>query len=158
MAKIARKLFWASWKRWVAINIHLDQSSFLRKQCSSLHWVPRGEGKAFVESASWWVACLVGDVALLNLWKFVTKLLRLRLFNKSSYTRGWCAEGIFSLCYNLVDLLLLDRRCLGRGCSGCSVLMFPFWTDCEEVEFCSMGYYLVALFIGTIVRTTSGIL
>jgi hypothetical protein len=37
-----------------------------------------------------------------------------------------CAEGIFSLFYNLVDLLLLDRRFLGRGCSGCSVLLFFF--------------------------------
>jgi hypothetical protein len=55
----------------------------------------------------------LGDVALLSLWKSDTNLLRLRLFNKSSYMRGWCAEGILALCCNLVDLLLLDRRCLG---------------------------------------------
>jgi hypothetical protein len=54
------------------------------------------------------------------------KLLKLRLFNKSSYMRERCAEGIFVLYCNLVDLLLLDRRCRGRGCSGCSVLLFPF--------------------------------
>jgi hypothetical protein len=35
-------------------------------------------------------------------------------------------EGIFSLCCSLVDQLLLDRRCLGRGCSGCNVLLFSF--------------------------------
>ena len=34
---MARKLFWAIWKRWVATDIHLDQSSLLRKQC--LHCV-----------------------------------------------------------------------------------------------------------------------
>jgi hypothetical protein len=53
------------------------------------------------------------ETSLLSLWKSVMNLLRLRLFNKSRYMRGRCAEGIFSLCCNLVDLLLLDRRCLG---------------------------------------------
>jgi hypothetical protein len=48
-------------------------------------------------------ACIAGDVALLGLWKSVMNLLRLRLFNKLSYMRGRCAEGIFLLCYNLVD-------------------------------------------------------
>ena len=143
---MARKLFWAIWKWWVATNIHLDQSSLHRKQWSPLRWVPGGEGKAFVESTSWWVVCLARDVALLSLWKFVKNLLRLRLLNKSRYMRGQCVEGIFSLCCNLVDLLLLDRRCLGRGGSGCSILLFPFWTDCGEDEFCSMRYYLATLF------------
>jgi hypothetical protein len=50
------------------------------------------------------------------------------------------------LCYNLVNLLLLDRRCLVRGCSGCSILLFTFRTDCEEAESCSMRYYLATLF------------
>jgi hypothetical protein len=59
------------------------------------------------------LACIAGDVALLSLWKSVMNLLKLRLFNKSSYMRGRCAEGIFVLCCNLVDLLLLDRRCRG---------------------------------------------
>ena len=51
-------------------------------------------------------------------------------------------EIIFALYYNLVDLLLLDRRCLGQSCGGCSILLFTFWTDCEEAKFCSMRYYL----------------
>jgi hypothetical protein len=65
---------------------------------------------------------------LLRLLKVVTTmwLEGLDLFNQSSYMRCMCAEGVFSILYNLVDLLLLDRRCLGRGCSGCSVLLFPF--------------------------------
>ena len=148
---MARKLFWAIWKWWVATDIHLDQSSLLRKQWSPLRRVPGGEGKAFVESASWWVACLAGDVVLLSLWKSITNLLQLRLLNKSRYMRGQCVEEIFTLCCNLVDLLLLDRRCLGQGCSGYSVLLFSFWTYCEEAEFCSMRYYLATLF-----RLTSG--
>ena len=139
-------MFWASQKRWVATDIHLDQSSLLRKQWSPLRWVLRGEGKAFVEYASWWAAFLPGDVALLSLWKFGTNLLRLRPFNKSGYIRGWCAEGIFALCCNLFDLLLFDRRCFGWGCSGCIVLLFSFWKYCEEAKFCSMRYYLAALF------------
>jgi hypothetical protein len=53
-------------------------------------------------------------------------LLRLRLFNNWIYMRGQCVEGIFALCCSLVDLLLLDIRCLGKGCSGCSVLLFSF--------------------------------
>jgi hypothetical protein len=39
--------------------------------------------------------------------------LKLRLFNKLRYMRGRCVEGIFALCCNIVDLLLLDRRCKG---------------------------------------------
>jgi hypothetical protein len=42
-------------------------------------------------------------------------LLRLRLFNKLRYMRGWCAEGIFAFFCSLIDLLLLDRRCLGEA-------------------------------------------
>jgi hypothetical protein len=98
-----------------------------------------------VVTESWCVDCLVGDVAL---WKVVKNLLLmgLNLFNQSGYMRCLCAEGIFSLCCNIFNLLLLDRRCLGQGCSGLSILLFTFRTDCEEVEFCSMRYYLVALF------------
>ena len=111
------KLFWASFKSWVAIDIHLDQSSLLRKQWSPLCWVLGGEGEAFTESESWWAPCLAGDVVLLGLWKAVKNLLLegLNLFNRSGYMRFMWAEGIFVLCYSLVDLLLLDRRCLGRG-------------------------------------------
>jgi len=141
-------MFWASWKRWVAIDIHLDQSSLLRKKWSPLCWAPRGEGKAIAKFECWWSACLAGEVALLSLLKAITNLWLegLDLFNQSGYMRCLCAEGIFTLCCNLVDLLLLDRRCLGRGYSGCSILLFTFWTDCEEIEFCSMRYYLGELF------------
>ena len=34
---------------------------------------------------------------LLNLWKFVMNLLKMRLFNKLRCMRGRCAEGIFVL-------------------------------------------------------------
>ena len=142
---MARELFWAIWKWWVATDIHLDKSSLLRMQWFPLRWVLVGEGKAFVEFASWWAVCLAGDVALLSLWKSVMNLLQLRLLNKSRYMRGQCAKGIFALFCSLVDLLLLDRRCLGQSYGGCNILLFPFWTDCGEDEFCSMRYYLTTL-------------
>jgi hypothetical protein len=65
---------------------------------------------------------------LLSLLKVVTKLWLegLDLFNQSGYMRFLCAEGIFTLCCNLVHLLLLDKKCLGRGCSACSILLFTF--------------------------------
>jgi hypothetical protein len=61
---------------------------------------------------------------MLSLLKVVTNLWLegLDLLNKYGYMRCLCVEGIFTLCCNLVDLLLLDRRCLDRGCSG--VLLF----------------------------------
>ena len=142
---MARKLFWAIWKRWVATDIHLDQYSLLRKQWSPLRWVPGG---AFVESASWWAACLAREVTRLSLWKSVTNLWLEGLdnFNQSGYFRWLFAEGIFVLFCNLVNLLLLDRRCFGRSCGGCSILLFTLWTNCGEDEFSSMRYYLAALF------------
>ena len=140
--------FSSQWNRWVATDIHLDQSSLLRNQWYPLHCVPRWEGKVFTESASWWVACLAGEVVLLSLLKVVTKLWLegLDLFNQSGYMIFLCVEGIFTLCCSLVNLLLLDRRFLVQGYSGCSVLLFSFWTYCEEAKFCSMRYYLVTLF------------
>jgi hypothetical protein len=54
----------------------------------------------------------------MNLW-----LEGLDLFNQYGYMRCLCVEEIFSLFYSLVDILLLDRRCLGQGCSGCSILL-----------------------------------
>ena len=42
-------------------------------------------------------------------------LLKMRLFNKLIYMRGRSVEGIFALSCNLVDLLLLDRRCRGEA-------------------------------------------
>jgi hypothetical protein len=63
--------------------------------------------------------CLVcGNLSRTCGWKVWT------FFNQSGYFRWLCAEGIFVLCCNLVDLLLLDRRCFGRSCGGCSILLF----------------------------------
>jgi hypothetical protein len=56
---------------------------------------------------------------VMNLW-----LEGLDLYNLSGYMRSVCDEGIFTLCCNLVDLLLLDIRCLDQGCNGCSVFLF----------------------------------
>jgi len=136
------------WNKWVATDIHLDQSSLHGKQWSPLRWVSRGEGEVFVELEPWWVVCLAGEVALLGLWKVIQNLMfeGLDIFNQFGYMRWLCAKRIVALCYNLVDLLLLDRRCLYLGCSGCSVLLCTFWIDCEEAEFFSMRYYLATMF------------
>ena len=48
LPKWPKKIFWGIWKRWVDPDIHLDQSSLLRKQWSPLRWVPREEGKSFL--------------------------------------------------------------------------------------------------------------
>jgi hypothetical protein len=37
-------------------------------------------------------------------------VMKISLFNKSSYMRGRCEERIFVIFYNLVDLLFLDIR------------------------------------------------
>jgi hypothetical protein len=62
-------------------------------------------------------------------------LLRLRLFNKSSYMRGICAEGIFVLCCNLVDLLLLDRRCWGEAVVVAVSFCSPFEQIVKKMNF-----------------------
>jgi hypothetical protein len=51
---------------------------------------------------------------LLSLLKVVTNLWLegLDIFNQFGYMRCMFAEGIFTLCCNLVDLVLLDKRCL----------------------------------------------
>jgi hypothetical protein len=65
---------------------------------------------------------------MLSFLKVVTDLWLegLDLFKQFVYMRCLCVEGIFSLFCNLFNLLLLDRRCLGQGCSGCNILMFTF--------------------------------
>jgi hypothetical protein len=60
-----QKLFWASWKRWVATDIHLDQSFLLRKKWSPLRWVPPSDEEIFVEFGPGWATCLGAGVALL---------------------------------------------------------------------------------------------
>jgi hypothetical protein len=51
-------------------------------------------------------------------------MLRLRLFNKSSYMRGWCAEGIF-----VFVATLLTCFCWIEGAWGEAVVV--------AVSFCS---------------------
>jgi hypothetical protein len=54
-----------------------------------------------------------------------------------------CSKNILVLFYNL---LLLDRKVLGQGCSGCNVLMFTFCLDCEEDKLFGMRDYFETLF------------
>lgn len=140
------------WNRWVVTNVHLDQSSPLRKKWYQFHWAHGEKGKVFFESKSWWDVCLVGEIVLFGLWKAFMNLFLagLNLFHKpivswldGAFCRHHCRwrSNIFFLFCNL---LLLDSRCW--GCSGCSNLMCILWTYCEGDEFCSMRYYLVALF------------
>ena len=65
------------WKMWMAIEIHLDHSSPLRKQWYPFRQVPSGDGETFVESEPWWVSCLieVDVMVVLFLWKDVMNLL-----------------------------------------------------------------------------------
>ena len=58
-------MVWASWKRWVATNIHLDQSSLLKKKFSPLHWVPPSNEEIYVEFGPAWATCLSAGAALL---------------------------------------------------------------------------------------------
>jgi hypothetical protein len=61
--------------------------------------------------------------------------MNLRLFNKSSYMRGRCAEGIFVLYCNLVNLLLLDRRCRGEVVVVAVFLCSPFEQIVKKLNF-----------------------
>ena len=74
------------WKMWMAIEIHLDLSSILRKQWSPLHQVPMGDGETSAKSKAWCIACLVEEVVMLSLLKIVMNLLLegLDMFNQSS--------------------------------------------------------------------------
>ena len=149
-----------SWNMWVATNIHLDQSSLLRKQWYPLHWVPREEGKA----------CLLN----MNLGELLALLEKLhylvcgRFFMNLLLAWGWpvpptvvsrfrwgIAVGtIVGLQYllSLVNLLLLDRRCWGR--SGCSAVSFcaSFEQIVKKMNFVVWEITLQALFGGTVVR------
>jgi hypothetical protein len=60
---------------------------------------------------------------------------RVDLFNQSSYMRLLCAEGIFTLCCNLVDLLLLDRRCLGKAVVVAISFCSPFEQILKKLNF-----------------------
>jgi len=53
------------WNRQVAINIHLDHSSPLRKQWSALPAEPPCSEESFVELGPWWATCPGEGVGLL---------------------------------------------------------------------------------------------
>ena len=74
------------WKRWMAIEVHLDHSSLLRKKWSPLHQVPMGDEKTSAISKAWCTACLVEEAILLSLLKVVMNLLLegLDMFNQYS--------------------------------------------------------------------------
>jgi hypothetical protein len=61
-----------------------------------------------------------------------------------------CNRNISMIFYNIIDLLMLDRRVLGWGYSGCIFLLF--WLGYEEDKFCGMIDYFVALFCQYISR------
>ena len=50
---------------WVATDIHLDQSSPLRRKWSPLHWVPPLDGETSIELDYWWAIFLGGVATLL---------------------------------------------------------------------------------------------
>jgi hypothetical protein len=72
--------------------------------------------------------------------------------------RGWCVEGIFVIFCNLVDLLLLDTRCLGEAVMVAMSLCSPFEQIVKKLNFVVWDTNLWHCLGGTIVRTTSGIL
>jgi hypothetical protein len=53
------------WKRWVVIDIHMDHSSPLRMQWSSLCQVLAVDGEASIEFESEWAIYLVEEIVLL---------------------------------------------------------------------------------------------
>ena len=63
------------WKRWMAIDIHMDHSSPLRKQWSPLHQDPLQDGDNSSKSEAWCVACLDEEFTILSLLKDVMNLL-----------------------------------------------------------------------------------
>jgi hypothetical protein len=74
------------WKRLMAIEIHLDHSSPLKKKWSPLHRFPLGDGETYSKFESWCVSCLAKEVVMLSLLKVVMNLLLegLDLFDQSS--------------------------------------------------------------------------
>jgi hypothetical protein len=67
-----------------------------------------------------------------------------------------CSRNILVLFYNLVDLLLLDRRVLGEAI----VVAVSFSSDqiVKRINFAYERLLCGTCFVGTVVRTTSGIL
>jgi hypothetical protein len=74
------------WKRWMAIEIHLDHSSPFRKKWSTLCQIPFGYGETYAKSEAWCIACLAMEDVLLSLLKVVMNLLLKGLdsFNQSN--------------------------------------------------------------------------
>jgi hypothetical protein len=63
------------WKRWMAIEIHIDHSSPLRKEWSPLCQVPLGDGETSSKSEAWCVSFLAKEVVMLSLLKAIMNLL-----------------------------------------------------------------------------------
>jgi hypothetical protein len=82
---------------WPSISTWINPPSLGR---NGLHCIefPGEKEKRLLNMHLGELACLVGDVALLSLWKSIMNLLSLRLFNKSRYMKGRRVEGIFVLC------------------------------------------------------------
>ena len=55
-----------------------------------------------------------------------------------------CSKNILVLLYNLVDVIFLEKRVAGLGCSDFSVLLFL--TDHQEHKLFCMRDYFVTLF------------
>ena len=117
--------------RWVATDIHLDHSSPLRKQWSPLRQVPMGDGRlllnlkldvllSLLKKLSW-TCCWRGWICSINLVAWSTWVWEDSVGEDVAVWRHphRCSKNILGLFYNLVDLLLLDRKVLGWGCSGC---------------------------------------
>jgi hypothetical protein len=84
------------WKRWMAIEIPIDHSSPFRKQWSTLHQVPMGDGETSAKFEAWCTACLSEEVVILSLLKVVMNLLlELDLLNQSSCTIYLSVGGIY---------------------------------------------------------------
>ena len=155
---MARKLFWAIWKRWLALDIHLDQSSLLRKQWSPMRWVPRGEGKAFVESTSWWAACLVREVTLLSLWNSVTNLWLegLDLFSSLDILYDCVKKESSCFAATLSTYFCWIEGALAEAVVAAVSFCSPFEQIVEKMNF--LVWTLQHCLGGAVVGTTSGIL
>jgi len=51
-----------------------------------------------------------------------------------------------NICVLFYNMLLLDRKVLGQGCSGFNFLLLTFWRDHEEAKLWSKWDYFAAFF------------
>ena len=128
----------SQWNRWVAIDIHVDQSSPLTKKWSQLH---QGPGEAFAESERLWVACLAEEARPLSLLKVVMNLLLEGLdpFKRYSYMIYMSVGGLCWWIYNM-------RSMKGSAISflDWAVWIHPCrWSQNVFVLFYNLGYMLM---------------